>query len=154
MEVNMKKVGLLIVVCLFAITGWATEGWLTDMELATEKASKEGKHLLLDFSGSDWCGWCIRLDKEVFQKENWKEYAAEHLIQVLVDFPQDKSKQSKALQAQNEALAKQYKVKGFPTVIILSPEGRLVDRTGYQRGGATAYIKHIKSLILNDTESE
>jgi hypothetical protein len=51
-------------------------------------------------------------------------------------------------------LAKQYKVKGFPTVIILSPEGRLVDRTGYQRGGATAYIKHIKSLILNDTESE
>ena len=68
----MKKVGLLIVVCLLAITGWATEGWLTDMELATEKASKEGKHLLLDFSGSDWCGWCIRLDKEVFQKENWK----------------------------------------------------------------------------------
>ena len=150
----MKKVGLLIVVCLFAITGWATEGWLTDMELAAEKASKEGKHLLLDFSGSDWCGWCIRLDKEVFQKENWKEYASEHLVQVLVDFPQDKSEQSKTLQAENEALAKQYKVKGFPTVIILSPEGRLVDRTGYQRGGATAYIKHIKSLISNDTASE
>ena len=150
----MKKVGLLIGVCLLAITGWAAEGWLTDMELAAEKASKEGKHLLLDFSGSDWCGWCIRLDKEVFQKEIWKEYASEHLIQVLVDFPQDKSKQSKVLQAQNEALAKQYKVKGFPTVIILSPEGRLVDRTGYQRGGATAYIKHIKSLISNDTASE
>ena len=150
----MKKVGLLIGVCLFAITGWAAEGWLTHMDLAAKKASKEGKHLLLDFSGSDWCGWCIRLDKEVFQKENWKEYASEHLIQVLVDFPQDKSKQSKALQAQNEALAKQYKVKGFPTVIILSPEGRLVGRTGYQRGGATAYIKHIKSLISNDTASE
>ena len=150
----MKKVGLLIGVCLFAITGWAAEGWLTHMDLAVKKASKEGKHLLLDFSGSDWCGWCIRLDKEVFQKENWKEYASEHLIQVLVDFPQDKSEQSKTLQAENEALAKQYKVKGFPTVIILSPEGRLVDRTGYQRGGATAYIKHIKSLISNDTASE
>lgn len=150
----MKRIGLLVGLCLLAVTGWATEGWLTDIEVAKAEASKAGKHLLLDFSGSDWCSWCIRLDEEVFQKEAWKKYATAHLIQVLVDFPQDKSMQSKALQKQNEALAKQYKVRGFPTVIVLSPEGELVDRTGYQRGGAKAYIKHIKSLISGHTESE
>ena len=77
----------------------------------------ENKTLLLDFSGSDWCSWCIKLDEEVFQKDAWKAYAKKHLVQVLIDFPREKSEQSEALQKQNNALAKQYTVRGFPTVL-------------------------------------
>ena len=68
-------------------------------------------------------------------------------MQVLIDFPREKSEQSEALQKQNNELAKQYTVRGFPTVLILNQEGKLIDKTGYQRGGAENYIKHIKALI-------
>ena len=120
---------------------------MTDFESAKKKAMAENKTLLLDFSGSDWCSWCIKLDEEVFQKDAWKAYAKKHLVQVLIDFPREKSEQSEALQKQNNALAKQYAVRGFPTVLLLNQEGTLIEKTGYQRGGAENYIDHIKALI-------
>ena len=143
----MKKSIVLFGLCLSVLTGWSAEGWMTDFERAKKKAMNENKTLLLDFSGSDWCSWCIKLDEEVFQKDAWKAYAKEHLVQVLIDFPREKSEQSEALQRQNNELAKQYTVRGFPTVLILNQEGQLIDKTGYQRGGAENYIKHIKALI-------
>ena len=69
------------------------------------------------------------------------------MVQVLIDFPREKSEQSEALQKQNNALAKQYAVRGFPTVLLLNQEGTLIEKTGYQRGGAENYIDHIKALI-------
>jgi thioredoxin-related protein len=120
---------------------------MTDFEKAKKKAMSENKTLLIDFSGSDWCSWCIKLDEEVFQKDAWKAYAKEHLVQVLIDFPREKSEQSEALQKQNNQLAKQYTVRGFPTVLLLNQEGSMIEKTGYQRGGAESYINHIKALI-------
>ena len=149
----MKKSILLLALCLSVLTGWSAEGWMTDFEKAKKKAMNENKTLLLDFSGSDWCSWCIKLDEEVFQKDIWKAYAKEHLVQVLIDFPREKSKQSEVLQRQNNELAKQYAVRGFPTVLLLNQEGTLIEKTGYQRGGAENYIDHIKSLI-GDAEKE
>ena len=143
----MKKSIVLFGLCLSVLTGWSAEGWMTDFESAKKKAMAENKTLLLDFSGSDWCSWCIKLDEEVFQKDAWKAYAKEHLVQVLIDFPREKSEQSQALQKQNNALAKQYAVRGFPTVLLLNQEGALIEKTGYQRGGAENYIDHIKALI-------
>ena len=143
----MKKIILLSGLCLSVFTGWSAEGWITDFEKAKKKAMNESKTLLLDFSGSDWCSWCIKLDEEVFQTDIWKAYAKEHLVQVLIDFPREKSKQSEVLQRQNNELAKQYAVRGFPTVILLNQEGKLIEKTGYQRGGAENYIDHIKALI-------
>ena len=149
----MKKSIVLLSLCLSVLTGWSAEGWMTDFEKAKKKAMNENKTLLLDFSGSDWCSWCIKLDEEVFQKDIWKAYAKEHLVQVLIDFPREKSKQSEVLQRQNNELAKQYAVRGFPTVLLLNQEGTLIEKTGYQRGGAENYIDHIKSLI-GDAEKE
>ena len=149
----MKKSIVLLALCLFALTGWSAEGWMTDFEKAKKKAMSENKTLLLDFSGSDWCSWCIKLDEEVFQKDIWKAYAKEHLVQVLIDFPREKSKQSEVLQRQNNELAKQYAVRGFPTVLLLNQEGTLIEKTGYKRGGAESYINHIKALI-GDAEKE
>ena len=144
----MKKSIVLFELCFCVLTGWSAEGWMTDFEAAKKKAAVENKILLLDFSGSDWCSWCIKLDEEVFQKSAWKEYAKAHLVQVLIDFPRDKSEQSEVLQKQNNELGKQYEVLGFPTVLLLDDEGTLIEKTGYQRGGADNYVNHIKGLIV------
>jgi thioredoxin-related protein len=120
--------------------------WMTDFEAAKARAAEENKPLLLDFTGSDWCGWCIKLDDEVFSQEAFKDYAAESLVLVELDFPR-KKEQSDALKAQNEALKKKYGIRGFPTIVILSPDGELVEKTGYRRGGAEAYVEHIKEIL-------
>ena len=119
---------------------------MTDYDAALKQAAAEDKYVLVDFSGSDWCGWCIKLDKEVFSKEEFVSYADENLILVLIDFPNSKP-QSDEQKATNNALAKKYGIQGFPTVLILNPKGEVVKRTGYQQGGPEAYIEMIKNAI-------
>ncbi len=143
----MKKWLVMLATVAIAAGAFASEGWMTDFDKAKEKAKAENKHILIDFSGSDWCGWCIKLDKEVFSQKEFKEYAKDNLVLMLADFPRDKSKISDEVQKQNDKLSKEYGVRGFPTVFILSPDGKTVAKTGYQAGGAEAYVKHIKSLI-------
>lgn len=127
-------------------TAMAGDGWMTDFEAAKAKAAAENKPMLLDFTGSDWCGWCIKLDKEVFSKDAFKTYATDSLILVELDFPNKKSI-SDELKAQNEALAEKYGIRGFPTIVILSADGEEIDRTGYRRGGAEAYVEHLKEIV-------
>ena len=145
----MKKWVMILAVASIAGGVFASEGWETDFEKASAKAKAEGKHMLVDFSGSDWCGWCIKLDKEVFSKEAFKAYAKDNLVLMLADFPSDKSKQSAAVQKQNEELAKKYGVQGFPTVFILDSSAKPVAKTGYQAGGPEAYVEHVKKLIAD-----
>lgn len=122
------------------------DSWETDFAKASEQAAKSGLYMLLDFSGSDWCGWCMKLEKEVFSQKDFKTWAEKNLVCVLVDFPQQKS-QSHEVKAQNEKLAEKYGVSGFPTVIILSPKGDLVARTGYREGGVKKYVAHLSKII-------
>lgn len=120
--------------------------WETDFELAKKRAKEENKSLLIDFTGSDWCGWCIRLNKEVFSKPEFQEYAAKHLIMVELDFPRKKKLPDK-LKEQNDKLQEEFKIEGFPTVILLNPRGREVARTGYEEGGPAKYVEHVKGLL-------
>jgi protein disulfide-isomerase len=120
--------------------------WETDYEAGLEKAKQENRFVMINFSGSDWCGWCIRLDREVFSKRDFETYADERLVCVLVDSPR-KRELPNDLRSQNEALNREYGVRGFPTVILLNPDGRVVAKTGYQDGGAEAYVDHLKTLI-------
>jgi len=137
----------LAVVCLGA---WAGEGsWLTDFEAAKKKAVEKKLHILVDFSGSDWCGWCIRLEQEVFSKKEFKDYADKNLVLFLADFPRGKELPEKTVE-QNRELAAKYGVQGFPTVLLLGADGKLLARTGYQEGGAEAYVKHLKELLAGD----
>lgn len=146
----MKAIRVVSVICLLAAvgTGWgAGEGkWLTDFEKATKVAAKEGVPILANFSGSDWCGWCIRLDREVFSKKAFQKYADKNVVLFLADFP-SKSKQPDAVKAQNAKLAEKYGIRGFPTVLLLDAEGEIQARTGYQPGGADGYIRHLESLL-------
>lgn len=122
--------------------------WTEDLEQAKIEASETNKYIFVSFSGSDWCHWCIQLDKEVFSSEQFQAYAEEKLVMVLVDFPKRK-KQSSEQKLKNEELSRQYRVRGFPSVALLNPQGELVAMTGYRRGGAEAYIEHIE-LLIND----
>ncbi|OGV46930.1 MAG: hypothetical protein A2X46_19185 [Lentisphaerae bacterium GWF2_57_35] len=129
----------------FAVAAQA-KSWEDDFEKASAEAKQSGKYMLVDFSGSDWCGWCIKLDKEVFSRKEFKVFAEDNLVLVLLDFPRQKP-QSKKLAKQNDALQKKYGIKGFPTVLILDPSGQLVETTGYQAGGAEPYVEMLKKII-------
>ena len=120
--------------------------WVTDFEAAKQKAAAEGKDLLIDFSGSDWCYWCKKLDGEVFSKSVFIEEAAKQFVFVMIDFPNDKSGQSEELQAQNKRLAEQFDIKGYPTVILAKADGTQYAQTGYQEGGPDVYLVHLKEL--------
>ena len=84
----------------------------------------------MDFTGSDWCGWCIKLQKEVFSQPEFKEYASKNLVLVEVDFPRSK-KIADDLKAQNESLAQHFQVQGFPTIIVLDSEGKSLGELSY-----------------------
>ena len=120
--------------------------WLTDFEAAKKSAAEKKRPILIDFSGSDWCGWCIKLDKEVFSKKDFKQYAEDNLVLFLADFPRSK-KQSSAVKKQNQELAQQYGIRGYPTILLLDANGNVLAKTGYQRGGAKAYVLHLQKLL-------
>jgi protein disulfide-isomerase len=151
----MKKFLTMFTLALVALAAAnlakAEDGWTTDYKKAVEQAKSEKKLVLLDFTGSDWCGWCMKLDKEVFKKTEFKNYAKQSLILVQLDFPHEKP-QSKKVKEQNAALAAKYKIQGYPTIIILSPEGELVGQTGYQPGGAEKYVEHLKSIVAKKAD--
>jgi protein disulfide-isomerase len=121
----------------------AKEGWLDDLAKAKAQASSEGKRILLDFTGSDWCSWCKKLDAEVFSQQEFKDYAAKHLVLVEVDFPHG-FKLSDATKKQNDALAKKYQIQGYPTIIVTSPSGNKKGQLGYMEGGPKAFIKALE----------
>ena len=120
--------------------------WMTDFEAAKAKAAEEGKDLLVDFSGSDWCYWCKRLSSEVFSKQGFIDSAGEHFVFVKIDFPSDKSKQSSELRAQNERLQRRFRIQGFPTVILMTSDAQPYAETGYREGGPDAYLTHLEQL--------
>ena len=120
--------------------------WLTSLETAKTESATRKVPILVDFSGSDWCGWCIKLDKEVFSKPAFKDYAQDNLVLLLIDFPR-RAAQSDEVKKANRTLAEQFQVEGFPSVLLLDAEGKVLARTGYQPGGAEAYVQHLKSLL-------
>jgi thioredoxin-related protein len=119
--------------------------WETDFEVAKKRAKDEKKEILANFTGSDWCGWCVKLKKEVFDQPEFQEYAKKHLVMLEVDFPRQKELPAKE-QEQNEKLSDQFKVEGYPTIIMMDASGKEVARTGYQEGGPAKYVEHLKGL--------
>ncbi len=143
----MKKSAMFVFALCLGISVFASgKGWTTDMDAAMKLSAKTGKMILADFSGSDWCGWCIKLDREVFSKKIFKDFAKDNLILVLVDFPNRKFI-SKKQKKQNKILAVKYKISGYPTVLLLDSKGKLIFKTGYRSGGPKKYVELLKSKI-------
>jgi protein disulfide-isomerase len=132
----MKKLILMAMVAGgLALAASAAElQWLTDLPKAQAKAKAENKLVLMDFTGSDWCSWCVKLDKEVFSKPEFVAYAKKNLVLVYVDFPRKKALPPKQKEA-NDALKATYKVSGFPTLIGLNSKGdKVFEQVGYLEG--------------------
>lgn len=122
------------------------EGWSSDFAAAKKQAADSKKDLLLDFTGSDWCGWCIKLHNEVFKEEAFKTGVKDAFVLVEIDFPRDKSKLPDDTLKQNKELGEKYAIEGYPTILLCDAEGRPYAATGYEKGGAANYVQHLNGL--------
>lgn len=117
--------------------------WHTNLEKAVEIAKKENKQVFLQFSGSDWCKWCIRLNNEVLFTKDFANFAKDNMVLVNLDFPRT-IPQTEEVKNYNRGLMNKYGIQGFPTVLLLDKSGNVVLQTGYRAGGPAPYIAHIK----------
>jgi protein disulfide-isomerase len=143
----MKKI---LIAMLAATVFWqvnaAESTWLTDLPKAEAQAKTENKIVLLDFTGSDWCGWCIKFKKDVFDTAEFQTYAAKNVVLVELDYP-NKKVQTDDLKKANAALKDQYKIDGFPTLIALDKDGKEIGRqVGYSEGGPKAFIAKLEGF--------
>jgi thioredoxin-related protein len=138
-----------IIVCALGFSLAAGE-WETDFGRARAEAGRDGKFVLVNFSGSDWCGWCTKLDREVFSQAEFQAYAQGTIVLVLADFPHKTALPEKQAAA-NKALAAKYRVSSYPTVVLMLPDGTEVARTGYRPGGAAKYVEHLAQLLAPHT---
>ncbi len=120
--------------------------WSGDFAAATEAAVQSGRPLLVNFTGSDWCVWCHRLRDEVFRTPTFAKYAEVSLVLVELDFPRKKVLPPEVKQ-QNAALAEKYGVTGYPTVLLLTPDGKELARLGYMQGGPKTFVRELKRII-------
>lgn len=134
-------------VALLAVSSANATGlWLDNYQNALDQAKIERKPVLLDFTGSDWCGWCMKLDRETFSTPQFKAFAKQRLILVTVDFPKRKPL-SPDRQLQNTQLSEQFGVQAFPTLVLLDSDGtEMADYSGYMAGGPKAMIAWIESF--------
>lgn len=132
-----RLLSLAATLVLFQTVIAADSTWLTDLPKAKQQAKAEGKLVLLDFTGSDFCSSCIRLHKEVFPAKEFAAFAKQRLVLVEVDFPL-KKKQPAALKAANEALSKEFKIDGYPTLILLGSDGKKLGEVEFDLFDASA----------------
>ena len=137
----MKKMAIALLLC------WAAQiqaaEWLTDLPKALEKAKAEKKLVLMDFTGSDWCPPCKALHSTVLTSKKFEDYADKNLVLVVVDFP-NKSEQTKELKEANAELAKEFKIEGYPTVILLDTDRKqLKNIVGYSNESPDDYLAQL-----------
>lgn len=140
----MKKLFLFLILSTLSVTLAHAEGWGTDYKAALAQAKQEKKLVLLDFTGSDWCGYCKLLDKEVFTNASFKDFVAKSYIPVTIDFPHNTTL-PEALTKQNDELQQKFNIDGFPTLIVVNPDGKEISRiVGYDPGsGAKAVMDRL-----------
>lgn len=120
--------------------------WMTDYEAAVRKADDEGKPILLFFTGSDWCGWCMKLVSEVLSQPEFIESMHDRFVFVEVDFPK-RTALPNDISEQNERLAQLYGIRSYPTIIILDDQLNQVVRTGYRPGGSAKFAEHLTEQL-------
>lgn len=125
---------------------FAGDGWSSDYAASKKLAAESKKDLLIDFTGSDWCSWCIKLSEEVFSKDAFKAGVKDKFVLLELDYPKDQSKLSPETIAQNQELSLKYGVEGYPTILLCDAEGRPFASTGYAKGGPEAYLKRLEEL--------
>jgi len=150
LRVKNPSLGLLLAFSLILSPAWvrADSGWATDYKKAQEEAKTNHRLVFLNFTGSDWCGYCIQLDRAILSKPEFKDYAGKNLVLVEIDFPSRNGARWKAqsleLKKQNMELAEKYQIEGFPTLVVLDGEGKTLWKyEGYYAGGLAAFLAEL-----------
>lgn len=141
------KTLLLTFLTIFSFQIFASEGWGNDFAEAQKTAKAENKLILLNFSGSDWCGPCIQLKKEVFESETFKAFAGPKLVLVRADFPRLKKNQlEKSQQAKNDLMAEKYNQDGkFPLTVLINADGKVLHKWEGFQPNISKFIQEIES---------
>ncbi len=145
----MKKGIILLLIVLTNLSAVFAQDWQTDLTKAKEMATKENKPIVLVFQGSDWCASCIKLDREIWSTDTFKNYAKNNYIMLLANFPRRKDNALSETQAKaNAKLAETYNKSGaFPLVVVLDNKGNVLGETGYKKMPPKAYIEELNSFI-------
>lgn len=142
----MRKLFLILIVSVSNIV--LSQNWLTDFEQAKKISTDQDKNIIIVFSGSDWCAPCIKLDKNIWQSESFKNEAAKDWVLIKANFPRKKANElSKEQTEHNRKLAEKYNIEGsFPLVVILDKNGKLLGKMGFKNVSPEEYIKMIHAL--------
>jgi thioredoxin-related protein len=154
---KMKKI-LIVCTLLFGslnLIAQENNGWLIDFDKAAQISMKTQKPILANFTGSDWCGWCIKLKKEVFDTPAFKKWAKENVVLLELDYPR-RTPQDEKIVKQNRDLQQFFKVRGYPTLHLFSvalQDGKTqitsYGKTGYIAGGPTPWIANANNMLKN-----
>jgi len=144
----IRKILYSFVLLTFLAGQVAAQNWLTNFSEAKQKAQTENKNILLVFSGSDWCAPCMKLEKNIWQSDEFKIFSKDHFILLKADFPKQKKNQLESVQQeQNNQLAEKYNKNGFfPLVVILDKEGKQLGSAGYKNITPKEYVDLLVSL--------
>ena len=144
-------------VVLFTLVSTLTQAqdltWHTDVNKAVTESNKTKKPLFMFFTGSDWCGWCIRLQKEVFSQPEFIKWAKKNVILVELDFPR-KNNQPENIKIQNQQIQQAFGVQGYPTVWFVNAtvsNGKTnftpIGSMGYKAGGPAAWLRDANTIL-------
>jgi protein disulfide-isomerase len=153
----MKSIMFILLLSVSTLVTWSqtatTLSWYTDVSLASQAAAAENKPMLLFFTGSDWCGWCHRLQREVFNTPAFTTWASSDVILVELDFPRNKVLPQNIME-QNQMLQRQFGVQGYPTVWFVNVTKEAdklnlapLSSSGYLQGGPEVWITNAKAII-------
>lgn len=138
-------ISLILTLGILSACGAPSLTWHETLESAQSEAAKNKTSILVNFTGSDWCSWCKKLAAEVFDTPEFAAEAGKHFTLVKLDYPRT-IEQPEATKQYNEKVMTRFGVEGFPTILLLDASGKAYARTGYQQGGAKAYLAHLVSL--------
>ncbi len=137
---------MVIINPVFSEESYPPEGWITDINKAITIAEDEDKRILMNFTGSDWCGWCIRLKDEVFISDSFRDYAEDNLVLLFLDFPGG-IPLSKGQQRQNQLIAQNLGIRGYPTIMVFEADLTPRLQTGYIGASPDEYVEHLESEV-------
>ncbi len=143
-----RKIAMMILLTIGISASVMAQDWLTSLEQAQTKAKTTNRNILLVFSGSDWCVPCMKLEKNIWESNEFKTFSKDHFVLLKAEFvKQKKNKLSEEQQSYNEKLAEKYNPQGyFPLVVLLDKEGKVIGNTGYKNVTPSEYIRQLENL--------
>lgn len=143
---NLVATGLTLATFILLTGGAFAEGWTTSWDEAAKISKRTGKPILMDFTGSDWCGWCKRLKKEVFDTAEFQKWADKNVVLLELDYPRG-AQQPEAVKKQNSMLAEKYQIEGYPTILFVNHKGEQLGQYGYDAGGPSVWTKKAEEML-------